>query len=315
VLTDIDDLAGAKQSFLRSLALVQQIHAATIECEALITLANSEATENDVDGQIAHARQGLAIAQRIGKMDQTLAATDAIAAGQLWEGDLPAARAGYLQALAMARKIGDPLSVTTMLMDLAELETAAATSPLHASTSPNPTRALCMGASINTTWQQIDESALNLAEGHPELVNGPMTTVGAKHTTVDPASQAWRLVAESWLVRGDLTKAHNAIDKVLVLARAPPDTRDFLLADSLLAARIDAGEGHGAKALSELSPLLARAQRMKDMELQLRIRLAQGQIEKQIGNLSRSRAILPSVQSEAGQYGFDLIAQQASRAE
>jgi tetratricopeptide (TPR) repeat protein len=140
-----------------------------------------------------------------------------------------------------------------------------------------------------------------------------MATLAPKYTTAQPtvAIEAWRLLAESALLRNDLNTARADIEKALPLARRSPDIASSLIPVSILAARIDAASNHQAKAYADLTALLRTSQKIQNVPLQLEIRLRQGQIERQRGNLPQSTRTLQSVQAEATRDGFSLLARKA----
>jgi ATP/maltotriose-dependent transcriptional regulator MalT len=266
------------------------------------------------DLERTYANQTLSMARKAEDNQDQAYALLSLAQVNVRHGDVAAARTQLKQALDMANQIGQPDIVVDSLMATADFEMAAGD---LASAHKLVDQALAMHVveypQLNSLL--LTDAELKIEEGHPEALEAPITALASRSSLANPGAKAWRLVAESWLLRGDIAKARIAIDKALALTRKSPNSADYLIPDSLVSAQIDAAEGHTAQASAELSLLLRESQRIKDLPIQLEIRLAQGKLKKQSGDLAGSTHILQAVQTEATQRGFGLIAQKARQVE
>jgi tetratricopeptide (TPR) repeat protein len=309
------DTSSARASFQDALDRSIQYHDSAREAVVYNDLANVASSTGQPQLELTYATKGLAIARQLPDPNSVAYALNFAGEAQETLGNLSAARLSYQQALQSAQSIGAAVMTVDLLYSSASLELDAG----------NLTAARQLIDRATAMHVQDDSSAmdlqlliakLHLEEGQPALVDGPIAPLAPKYATVQPAIaiEALRLLAESALLRGDLNTARANIEKAMPLARRSPDIATSLLPVSILAARIDAASNHQAKAYADLTALLRTAQHIQNIPLQLEIRLRQGQLERQRGNLAQSNRTLQSVQSEATRAGFGLLAQKAQKA-
>ena len=315
VRSDAEDWEGARNNYQRSLDIATEMNSPRKQTVPIECLGGIAENADDLEAERSYDSRLLAITQPAGDTGHQTVALIALAHIESWQGNLAAARGYIQQSLDIAQRTGDREEVEILLEKRIELQMQAGDLSAARQTTDHAKSMHPTDDTIKTDLQLWD-AALTLEEGHPESVDSPMTVLATTSTPTHtyPGAMAWRLIAESWLARGDLPKARIAIEKGLPLARKSPNVMAYLIPDSLLSARLDAAEGHTAKASIELASLLTQAQRLKDVELQLQIRLAQGQMQKQHGDAASATRTLQAVQTEAAQHGFALIAQKAHKA-
>ncbi len=306
------DMSAARASFQDALDRSIQYHDSAREAVVYNDLANVASSTGQPQLELTYATKGLAMARQLQDPNSVAYALNFAADAQQTLGNLSSARIDYQQAIQVAQSIGAAALTAELLSYVASLELDAGN---LATTHQLIDRATAMHVQDDTTATslQLLIARLHIEEGQPALVDAPMATLAPKYTTAQPtvAIEAWRLLAESALLRNDLNTARADIEKALPLARRSPDIASSLIPVSILAARIDAASNHQAKAYADLTALLRTSQKIQNVPLQLEIRLRQGQIERQRGNLPQSTRTLQSVQAEATRDGFSLLARKA----
>jgi DNA-binding winged helix-turn-helix (wHTH) protein/tetratricopeptide (TPR) repeat protein len=311
-MTYTEDWTAAKGYFHAAIERAAILHNPAMAFGAVLDLAYVASNQDDPETELAYAQAALKISKAAGNLDGVGSSLQYLGDVEYQRGNLAAARAWYEQGLAVMKKISAGYAIGKMLnhmawVDLAAGDLAAARRREDEIASMH----VLMGERLEQ--QMLTEAELKIEEGHPEDVVAPMTALAEKSTTADPGAEAWRLVAKSYLVRGDLARARIAIEKALVLARRSEDTTDYLIPDTLLAARVDAADGQVAKAAATLSALLKRARSIRSERLQLEIRLAMGALAVQRGKTDEGERALQAVAREASERGFGLTARKARK--
>ncbi len=309
------DMDAARASFQQALDLSILYHDPDRQTVAYNDLSNAAGRTGQPQLELTYATKALAIARQL-KDPYSIAYAQSYAAdAQQMLGDLPAARLDYQQALQAAQAMGTPQSIVEILEALASIEIDAGDLPAAQQLID---RATAMHVQNDSTADELQLllARLHIEAGQPALVDAAIAPIAERYATAQPdlADEAWRLLAESALLRGDLNAAQAGIARALPLARKSPDLAANLLPVSVLAARIDAASNRQAKACADLTTLLRTAQNLHNLPLQLEVRLYQGQIDRQRGNLAQSTRTLQSVQTEATHAGLGLIAQKAKKA-
>jgi tetratricopeptide (TPR) repeat protein len=309
------DMQAARASFQAALQMSVQYHDDDRLTVVYNDLASIASSTGQPELELTYATKGLTMARQL--QDPNSVAFALNFAGEAHEtlGNLPAARLDYQQALQAAQSIGGAVLTVDILYSMASVELDAGNLTAAHQLIDRAT-AMHVHDDSSAIDLQLLAARLHIEDGQPALVDGPIAPVAPKYTTIQPAVaiEAWRLLAESALLRGDLNTAQADIAKALPLARKSPDLASGLIPVSVLAARIDAASNHQAKAYADLTALLRTAQHIQNVPLQLEIRLRQGEIERQRGNLAQSTRTLQSVQTEATRAGFGLLAQKAKKA-
>jgi tetratricopeptide (TPR) repeat protein len=312
-LVDVQDWAGARRCYQELLDMAQPAYPG-IQPLGLTGLAGLAAAMGNFDEERSYANRALILSRKVEDAGDQADSLFDLAQINLLYGNVAAAGTELRQASDIANRLSEPDLVADSLRATAQFDIEAGD---LVSARKMVDQALAMhvlaGPQLNALL--LTDAELKIEEGHPEALEAPVTALGSRSSVANPGAKAWRLVAESWLLRGDIAKARIAIDKALALARKSPNSAEYLIPDSIVSARIDAAEGHTAQASAELSLLLRESQRINDLPVQLEIRLAQGKLKKQCGDLAGSTRILQAVQTEATQRGFGLIAQKARQAE
>jgi DNA-binding winged helix-turn-helix (wHTH) protein/tetratricopeptide (TPR) repeat protein len=312
-LTYTEDWAGAKAAFHSAIDRANELHNPVLAVGAVLDLSYVASNEDDLDAEMTHAHEALKMSRASGDIDGIGSALEYLGDVAFEKGNLTEARSWYEQALVEMKKQNSGYAIAKLLDGMARL--AMATGDLaEARKLEDELAGMHVLQGQRLEQQMLSEATLKMEEGHPEALIAPMTELTNKYTTPFPAAEAWRLIAASYLERGDLANARKAIDKALPMARQSANTTEFLIPETLLAARIDAAEGHAAKAAVTLNGLLKDAERIKNERLQLEVRLVSGTIALKNGRRAEGERALQGVIAEASQRGFGLTVQKARKA-
>lgn len=306
------DYACARRYYLQMMDVGQQTHSVNRVADAELNLSVIAGIFGKFEQQIDYANQALVIAHQMNDLESTSSALSHIASAECALGNLNASLADYQKALDAAKSLSESALIVDTLQQMAEVEMSAGNLDA-AQQLIDQGIAMHIDSKPERNDLTLKAAELQIEEGHPEEADGPITPLATGYNTTDPAAEAYRLLAKSALLRGDLPHARADISKALVLDRRSADTSDNLLPSSILAARIEAASGQTSKAYAELPALLRSARQLKDLPLQLEIRLRQGEFEMQLGRKAQAAKTLQSVQTEATQHGFGLLAQKAHR--
>jgi len=313
-LWDAGDAAGARAAYQSSADIALAAHSPRQAATAYINIARLCAKTGDDDCTVRTAQMALKLAQKTGDLDTQTYALDNLSGEEMNRGNFGQARTDLQQAMQIAQFTSDVSRKANLLKAMESLELNAGNLSIAQQLS-DQVDALNALPTRDANWSKVEEATLHIAEGRPELVEAPMTELTQKFNTAFPLVDAWQLLAESWLNRGELAKARAAINRATELAKTLPDADNDANVLPLVASRIDAAEGHPDKALAALPAQLKDAKSDKDLNRQFKIRLAQGEIQAQIGNLRRSSLTLKALEADASKAGFGLIVQQARSAE
>lgn len=311
-LTYTEDWTAAKAAFHAAIDRAAELHNPVLAFGAVLDLSYVASNQDDLEAELEHAQEALKLSRAAGNIDGVGSSLGYLGDVEYAKGNLAAAREWYEQALTAMRQMNSGYAIAKLLNHMALVDIAAGDLE-SARRREDEAAGLHVLAGERLEQQMLIEAKLKMEEGHPEAVAAPMTELANKYTTAQPAAEAWRLLAASRLAQGDVAGARVAVDKALALAKKSEDTTDFLIPSMLLGARVDAAEGHGAKAVATLNALLERARKIKSERLQLEIRLAMGTIAVQNGRRSEGEQALKTVAAEAQAKGFGLTAGKARK--
>jgi DNA-binding winged helix-turn-helix (wHTH) protein/tetratricopeptide (TPR) repeat protein len=299
----VADMNGARDLFRQSLAIMVDIGDGPGEAINHINLGNIANNTGDAAG--ARAEYGVAMqrAREVGDRRTQSIAIGNTAILDYSAGDLRQAVEGLQQALTLKRAIGDKGNIAYTLGWLGDIAIDAADfSAAHKYIDEK--LALLKSAGLDTARDGIGPARLAIEEGRPEAAEAPMAKLAAQSLHPNPGAEAWRVLAESRLVRGDLKGARAAAESGVALAAKSPNLADYGIPTGILAARVDAAEGHKSSALASLRALLANARKLKNYPLELEARLY-------LARIAGEKTQIAAVAKEAESRGFVLFAHKA----
>ncbi|SFS04966.1 Tetratricopeptide repeat-containing protein [Granulicella pectinivorans] len=312
-LTYTEDWAGAKAAFHSAIDRANEVHNPALAFGAVLDLAYVASNQDDLDAELKYANEALKISRAAGNIDGIGSSLEYLGDVAFEKGNLTEARSWYDQAMVSMKQQNSGYATGKLLYLMAQLDMATG-DLASARRREDEINGMHVLKGERLEQQMLTEAALRIEEGRPEDVMGPMTDLTDHYTTALPAAEAWRLIAASYLERGDVAHARSAIEKALPMARDSENTRDYLIPETLLAARIDAAEGHGMRAEATLGELLKKAQAIQSERLQLEVRLAAGTIALEQGHRTEGERTLQRVIAEASQRGFGLTERKARKA-
>jgi tetratricopeptide (TPR) repeat protein len=312
-----DDWIAARNSYRQSVSFASKAKYPLWGVYGHANIGYADAHMDHLDEALVELRQTVLLAQKLHYADGEIPSRSFLAVAEIATGDLADARTQLDQSLTLAKSVGNTPFVANTERFLASLEIASDNLPkAHQLLTDASAMRVLSGPDLSGLQQTT--AMLALEEQQPASVTESMGRLATTGKTVIDAEEAWRLVAESWLMRGNLSQARSAINRALELAHRSPDTHEYLIPASITEARIDAAGGDTTKALNELSDLLIRADQINDVPLNLEIRLRQGEIQRlqdrSAGDFSQSNHTLEAVFSDANKRGFKLIARKARAA-
>jgi tetratricopeptide (TPR) repeat protein len=154
---------------------------------------------------------------------------------------------------------------------------------------------------------------IDVLEGHPEAAEAPMMALAARYNKPSPAARVWRVLALSWLARGEIAKARHAADRAVEISAASANRADYGIPAELVSARVAVAEKHYTKAESMLTSLLAESRRLGNVPEELTARLEMGEVAAHGNNIGRAAALLRDLQRDARGLGFTGVQYDAQR--
>ncbi len=300
------DMAGAQKLFEESLAVSEESGDKRAATLAHINLGNVMNNSGHPEPAKDHYRQALALAHETGDRNQIAIAMGNLAIVAYSEGDLAGARKTLEEVLAMKRQIGDQGSYAYSLVHLGNVllfqgDIAGARKAWKEQCRINE----AAGEKIALASCRLGLADLDLREGHPEAAEPVARKVASEFTTVNPAAEAWKLLAEASLRRGDLKTAQEAARKATQLAQKSPNGADYGIPIAITAARVDAALGRTGEAVVSLNDSLERAKGLHLVGLQFSARLS-------LCEINRNPQEIAQLEQDARSMGFGLVARNAA---
>ena len=126
-------------------------------------------------------------------------------------------------------------------------------------------------------------------------------------------AEAIALLARSLVAEGKSDQALKAIEQALVVSEeAEPNIRLSVAVNAALIRAVSLHNGSLTPVLGGLTSILAEARKFGYFGIELEARLALGEIEVNSGVRTRGRAQLQTVERDASQKGFALLARNAA---
>jgi tetratricopeptide (TPR) repeat protein len=306
ILRSRADMAGAQKLYEESLAVSEESGDKRAATLAHTNLGNVMNNSGHPEPAKEHYRQALALAHETGDQKQLSIAMGNLAIVAYSEGDLAGAKKALEEVLDLKRQIGDQGSYAYSLIHLGNVllfqgDIAGARKAWTEQCRINE----AAGEKIALANCRLCLADLDLREGHPDAVDPVAGKVAAEFSTVNPAADAWKLLAEAALLRGDLKGAQDAARKAMQLAQKSPNGADYGIPIAITAAKIDAASGRTSEAVVSLNDSLARARSLHLVGLQLSARLSLCEIKKNPQEIAQ-------LEQDARSMGFGLVAQNAA---
>jgi eukaryotic-like serine/threonine-protein kinase len=233
------------------------------------------------------------------------------------EGNLSDAEAQYQRAKVLADEIGDKSASATVLFGVASIEQDKGALDAAQTT---------YGQSLSTRkeigeMQSAEQSQLALARIALEQQRFAEAKTDARKSQeyfqqehlADDQLAASIVQIHALLAQGQHQAASEEAERARALA-AKSEDRLVGLEFSAAAALAATAGGHTDEARKQLQQAFREAHDRGLVRIELEIRLAMAEVEKQSGNGARVKAQLDSVQKDAQKRNFGLIAQEAARA-
>jgi DNA-binding winged helix-turn-helix (wHTH) protein/tetratricopeptide (TPR) repeat protein len=310
--------ATARRLFEQALTIFRQLDNRVSATGMMINVAYEFGAEGEPEKAIKLYQETFDSAEKLGNRDiQGLASYDLGLMQQL-EGNLQAAKLLFRQSLAMFQEVEDRTQAANATYSLGEIamleDDLAGAHKLHE-------QALMMrqasGQRVPVAESRLDLAALSLEEGgspaEAEASARQAIEVFHRGRATNDEADAIALLARSLFAEGKSDQALKAIEQALAVSeKAEPNIR---LSVAVTVARIRAASLHNGSLTPVLDALigtLAKARKLGYFGIELEARLALGEIEVKSGVRTRGRAELQTVERDASQKGFVLLARKAA---
>ncbi len=314
VLWEQGDLAGARRSLEEGHAVDRELGDRPGLAMDLEDIAGLLLELGDLAGARKAGEQALAMGHEVGDRTEVALTLMRMAMVLQAEGDLRGAEARSTQALAILQERGIRDYASDALFQLGELRKAGgdlAAARKHHEEAQAIRADLRAAFAMAKGWVAL--GGLAIEEAHPEAAEPLLRRalqVFVAQKAADHEASAQAVLALSLLGAKRPGDAREALDRALALSgrSLSPHVR---LAVAVTAARVEAAEGRGEKALPRLDAALAEAVKRGLVGLQLELRLARGEIGVRSGRPPAATGDLLSLAREARVRGFGLLAGKA----
>jgi DNA-binding winged helix-turn-helix (wHTH) protein/tetratricopeptide (TPR) repeat protein len=275
VLRSRADMSGALKLFQETLEIRQETGDKRGTAIALVNVGNILNNTGDPAGARQRYEEALALSREIGERNQISIAAGNLAILNYTHGDLAGGRKQLEEVLRLKQELGDRSSYAyslghlgNVLMFQGDLGGARKVWQEQCKIDEQA------GEKISLAECQLGLFELDVEEGRPGMSPAPAQKVAAEFTTVNPAADAWKLLAVYYLKTGDLRRAEDAAHRAAELASHSPNLADFGIPVAIVQARVDAAAGRTAMAKQHLTSSLAQANKLGLTGLVLDARLA-----------------------------------------
>ncbi|MGA2721362.1 MAG: tetratricopeptide repeat protein [Bryobacteraceae bacterium] len=309
------DMAAAQKRLEEALDIARETGNEGLEARIHLNLGNIlNNTGHPKDGRTDY-EQAQYLAEKTGDRATLASALGSLGILDYVQGDLAIAEERFDRSLKLKREIGDRSSIGYTLGHLARVKEWQG----DAEGARKLWQEACqtheaLGERDRLDGCRIDSAILAIQSGHAAEVQRELERIAASSDLPSPGTSAYRVLAESWLARGDAVEARAAIDQAQRIGKKSVNEADFLLPIAITAARVDGASGRTAAALASLAQSLRRAEELNAVNLQFEARLAMGEIEMRTGARTSGETRLAALQSDALARGFLRIARQARAA-
>ena len=237
------------------------------------------------------------------------------------QGDLPGAKRGFEQSLAIWQKNGDEGSAAYSMSSLGgvlllEADFRGARQMLE--------QALAISASAGEKIT-ISETQLPLADLSLEETRSPVEQEAAARLVLDVFQkqkgrddeiQAWCLLSRALLAEGNPAAAKETVQHALTLA-AKNQNPEVRWGATISATRIEVADkaaafsAAGIAARKELAAVIAKSQELGYRLVELDARLALAEIEMSSGQKAQAQTHLAEIERDAKAIGYNLLASKA----
>jgi tetratricopeptide (TPR) repeat protein len=315
-LYDQGDLARAQKMYEEANNIQRAVGDKDSLANTLNSLANVLADKGDQPGAKAKYEEALAAFRELGSQFEIAMTMGNIGELYLDEGDLPEAKKMFEQALEIKRNLHNRHSEAYTLSASGDLL-------LYEGDIPGARKAFEDALAIRTqlaekgtaTQDSLSLARLMLEDGHPEkALETARKTAADFHAQnqIDYEAAAHTLAARCLLQSGKLAEAEVEIQQAEKLVKA--DDHVAHLPVAIAGARIATASGDLANARKILGEALAEATKSNLLYFQYDARLALGELEIKSGNMAAGRARLTTLEKDARDKGFLLMARKAATA-
>jgi eukaryotic-like serine/threonine-protein kinase len=306
ILRSRADMAGAQQLFEEALNINQEIGDRRAATLSLINLGNVINNSGHPEEAKQRYRAALNLAKETGDRNELSIAMGNLAIMAYTEGDLGGARKGLYEVLEIKRQIGDRSSYAYSLGHMGNVMLLQG----DIGGARKAWKEQCdiqsrAGEKIVLANCELGLAELDMYEGHPEGIAKVARRITSEFATVNPAADAWKLLAESSLRTGDLATAQEAAEKAKQFARKSPNAADYQIPIAITAAKVAAASGRTLQAVRDLNDALSKAATLHLAGVQFSARLAICEIQKNPQQIAM-------LEKDARETGFALIASQAA---
>jgi DNA-binding winged helix-turn-helix (wHTH) protein/tetratricopeptide (TPR) repeat protein/TolB-like protein len=306
------DMAGARGLLEQCLEIARETGNGNLEVQAQLNMGNIVNNAGDPEGGRKIYASVLQRAREIGDRYSASLAMGNIGIMDYVMGNLTAGISESQEALTMKRALGGRDSISYTLIFLGRMSLAAGDT-VSARRYLEESAKLLKEIGVEPTGNRVWMAELAIAEGHPEAAEEPMKEAAAKFDKPNPGSDAWRVLAKSWLARGDIAKARDAAAHAVALAAKTPNRSDYGIPAAIIAARVEIADGGYPKARTALNALLMEARKLHHVPNQLGVRLAGVELEVRSGNVPAANAALRELDRDAARQGFSSVGAEARR--
>jgi tetratricopeptide (TPR) repeat protein len=304
------DPATAEKMHRQALAGFQLLENKNAQAKALANIADQRVAQGDL-------RQALQLYQESLELDRedtgriAIAGYNIAAVHQL-QGDLPGARQGFEQSLAIWQKNGDLSSAAYSMGSLGgllllEADFAGARKMLEQALAVRTSA----GEKITISETQLELADLSLEEARSpveqEAAVRQVLDVFQKQKARDDEIRAWCVLSRALLAEGKAAEAKETAQHAQALA-AKSQNPEIRWGAAIMGARI---EGTIA-ARKELAAVIAKSQELGYRLVELDARLALAELEMKGGLTAEGRAHLTAIKASAKAKGYNLVARKAS---
>jgi eukaryotic-like serine/threonine-protein kinase len=280
--------------------------------------AQSKALGNIADQRVAQGdlRQALQLYRESLELDREDTGRIAIAGYNMaivhqLQGDLPAAKQGFAQSLAIWQKNGDQGSSAYSMWSLGGLL-------LLEADFKGARKMLEQALAIRTSAGEkitISETQLELANLSLEETRSPVEQEAAvrqvldvfqKQKARDDEIRAWCVLSRALLAEGKVAEAKETVQHARALA-ATSQNPEIRWGAAISAARVEGV----IVARKELAAVIAKSQELGYLLVELDARLALAELEMKAGQTAEARAHLTAIEANAKAKRYNLVARKA----
>jgi DNA-binding winged helix-turn-helix (wHTH) protein/tetratricopeptide (TPR) repeat protein len=312
---DSGNYASARTKYEQSTSIARKNGDQDAVINGLGNLANLSLLEGDLPGARRIYDELIVTCRRLNSQSRTALQLGNLGSLLYLQGDLPAAQKVLEESVALDLETGDKRQLSDALSSLGELFQSEGK---LVESRQKKTEALQLQVAVDNKVEAADVrlglAESSIEEGHPAEAVDPLQHAIAELKELkseDEEAEGYPILARAFLLLSKPEEAQRTMESGASV-NAKSRNRMVQLSYAIVEGQVRAANGQAAPAIENLTRIIAETKKSGFYGYHLEARLALAEVELQSGKAASAHAHLKTLEQEARERGFLLIAKKAA---